>query len=117
MPQNFREHAVQQETMYDYAQSDAIRSMLEQSPTNSRVNMEMARVCAISETYSEHWEGGWKGFTKELSAIFQRHYLQMDGFARVQAIDMAKAHSSTEQALGRSEQEQEGGLFSGMFGH
>jgi hypothetical protein len=110
----FRDEAVRA-TLNDYQEAGDVRQMLDQSETNSRVNQEMARWCLIARMFEGHWRGSWRHFFGSMVPDMQRLNLNMEGYARVQAIDMCAAHTTTEQALANSGKEKKGGLL-GLFG-
>lgn len=104
---------VKRERLYDeYQQGGDVSAMLEQSPTNSRVNEAMARWCMIGSQVSKNWRGKYKNLFGSMFDDIQRHFLNMEGYARVQAIDMCAAHTITEKAL--LEKKEKGGLL-GIF--
>jgi hypothetical protein len=113
----FRDEAVKQTLYQDYEelQANNVSQMLDQSETNSRVNQEMARWCLIARMVEGNWKGSWSHFFGSMVADMQRLNLNMDGYSRVQAIDMCAAHTTTEQALANSGKEKRGGLL-GLLG-
>lgn len=108
----YRDRAVQQ-LLYDHSQGDEIRAMLEQSATNSRVNQQMAWWCVLCEQVCGSWAGNWRNLFGEMATSLQKHLLQLEGYARVQAIDMAMSRTTTEKQL--LQQEKKGGLL-GLLG-
>jgi len=106
---------VKRERLYDeYQQGDDVSAMLEQSPTNSRVNEGMARVCTVLDAVSDNWRGSWHNLFGDFTVALQRHYLNMEGFSRVQAIEMCGAHAMSEKFI--EEKKAKGGLL-GLFNH
>ena len=100
------------ELMYEYEAGGDVECMLEQTDTNSRVNEQMARWCLLVKFISGNWKGGYKGMFDDMVVGLQRHYLNMDGYSRVQAIEMCQAHTITDKNL--SEKREKGGIL-GLF--
>ena len=101
------------ELLYEFQQGGDVGCMLEQSATNSRVNVAMARWCLVAQRVSESWRGKYAKFFDKMIEDLQRHYLSLEGYGRVQAIDMKAAHTITENAL--KEKKEKGGIL-GLFG-
>jgi hypothetical protein len=110
--QTFRDQAVNQ-LMYTHQQGGDVGLMLDQTPTNSRVNPKMAQFCLILHHTSYLWRGNYKTLFGDIEDQIQRHYLNMEGYSRVQAIDMSAAHSVTQEAL--QAKQKRGGIL-GMIG-
>ena len=102
------------ELMYEYEAGGDVESMLQQNDTNSRVNESMARWCLLLKFVSGNWRGNYKVLFDGIIEGVQRHYLNMDGYSRVQAIEMCQAHTVTEKGLNEKSKEKGGivGLFS-----
>ena len=98
--------------LYEHQQGNNIGAMLEQSPTNSDVNEQMARVCTVVDSASFWWKGNWQNLLGDFTTVLQRHNLNMDGLARRQAIEMCGAHTMSEKFT--EEKKSRGGLL-GLF--
>lgn len=110
--QTFRDRAVQS-LLYEHDNSDAVRAMLEQSPTNSRVNQAMAWWCVICDQVCGNWKGAWKNLFGDMVTSIQKHQLNLEGYSRVQAINMSASRTVTEQGL-QQQQGKKGGIL-GIF--
>lgn len=113
MPETYGEQ-MKQRLMYERQSGDAIRAMLEQNSTNTRVNSDLAKVCAIFDDITSRWRGKWKNLMGDYTTILQRNYMALDGYARVQAIEIAQSSSITGEAL--SEKKKRGGLIGWLSG-
>ena len=112
MPEKFIEE-VKRERLYDeYQQGNDIESMLQQSPTNSRVNQGMSRVVVLLDFLSGNFRGSWNSLFGNITTDLQRHYLNMEGYSRVQAIEMCRAHTMTTKFM--DEKKEKGGIL-GLF--
>ena len=104
---------VKRERLYDeYQGGDNVSAMLDQSPTNSRNNEGMARVGTVLDGIFGSWRGNWHNLLGDFTTVLERKYLNMEGFARVQAIEMCGAHTMSEKFV--EEKKSRGGLL-GLF--
>lgn len=89
--------------LYEYMDDTTMGSMLEQTVTNSRTNEGMAIWIMSVKGITGNWKGNYKDmlFNEELNmeVVLQRHYLNMNGYARQQAIEMVGAKTSAEFAM------------------
>lgn len=115
MPEGSYGETMKQHLMHERQNSDAIRSMLEQSPTNSRVTERMARVCTAVDDVTSHWRGHYQNLFGNFTTTLQRHFMNVQGYARVQAIEIAQAQSVTGEAI-RDENKKRGGLMGWLTG-
>lgn len=113
MPEGTYGESMKQKLMYERTSGDAIRAMLEQNPTNSRVNERMARICTALDDVTSHWRGKYKNLLGDYTTILQRMYLQLGGYARVQAVEIAQAQSVTGEMV---EKKKRGGLIGWLTG-
>lgn len=114
MPEGTFGESMKQQLMYTRQNADAIRSMLEQSPTNSRVSARMARICTAIDDVTSHWRGKYKNFFGDYTTTLQRQFMNVDGYARVQAIEIARSQSVTGEVL--KEENKRGGLMGWLTG-
>jgi hypothetical protein len=114
MPESSYGETMKQHLLHERQNADAIRSMLEQSPTNSRVTARMARVCTAVDDVTSHWRGGYQNLFGNYTTTIQRYYMNVDGYARVQAIEIAQAQSVTGEAL--KEERKRGGVMGWITG-
>ena len=110
--EKFGEQAKRQ-LLYEFQGGDDVGHMLEQGATNSRVNESMTRFCLVAQRVNEVWRGKYKDMFAKMVEDLQRHYLNLEGYSRVQAIDMRAAHTITEKAL--LEKKEKGGII-GLLG-
>ena len=110
----FSERAKNQ-LLYEYQEGSEVGQMLEQSETNSRTNQEMSRFVFFCKGFGNGWKGNWSKVFDNVVIDIQRLYLSLDGYARVQAIDMQSAHTITEQQLQQKAEKKRGGIL-GLFG-
>ena len=115
MPESSYGESMKQHLMHERQNSDAIRSMLEQSPTNSRVTERMARICTAVDDITSHWRGNYKNLFGNFTTTLQRYFMNVSGYARVQAIEIAQAQSVTGEAL-QAEKKKRGGLAGWLLG-
>jgi len=99
--------------LYERQGGGGVEVMLARSSTNTRVNQEMARLSLILTAICTNWRGNWYGLFADLVADMQCLNLGMDGYARVQAIQMAGAQTTTAGEVVSAEKK---GGFLGLFG-
>lgn len=81
----------QKQQMYDeYQESNDIGAMLDQSETNTRFNNPLALFDLFSVASEFAWRGNYRTVLSRYSQRLQRIYLNYEGFARNQAIQMAR---------------------------
>lgn len=113
MPDKFRDRAVEKRLMEYRRGGSGAELMLEQSDTNTRINEEMVKILLLEEWTKRTWKGRYQYILEEIGEVVQRLYLNLEGYARVQAIDMLKASSVTSDVL-RDEKKHKGLI--GMLG-
>lgn len=112
--EKFRDLAVD-EVMHEYQQGSDVGQMLDESETNTRYNQELARVQSYMEWNESCWRNRWSMFWEPWLAPLRRKNLNIDGYARVQAIEMCSAKTMTDQALFKKQAEKKG-LLGGLLG-
>jgi len=110
--ETFRDRAVKKE-LYEYQEGDSVGQMLEWSDTNSNVNQEMSRVILLLSQAQSKWKGGYAHIFDKTIELVQKLNLQMGGLARIQAIEMAGAHTVGEQML-EKKKEKKGGILGAL---
>ena len=111
--EKFRDLAVD-EVMHEYQQGDNVGQMLDESDTNTRYNEALARVQSLMEWQQSCWHGKWSQFWSVWLVSLRRKFLNIDGYARVQAIEMCQARTMTDQALFKQQSEKKG-LLGGLL--
>lgn len=95
----FRDDMVERR-LYEYRKGGSGADlMLEQSETNTRVNSAMVKLLILEEYTKRVWRGEYRFILEDIGELVQRLYLGLDGYARVQAIEMLKAQSVTGEVL------------------
>lgn len=94
--------------------TDNVRLMLSRTQANSRVNEEMARWEMAVLQITACWTGAWKHTFAPLAEMLEDNFMNLNGYSRVQAIEMAGQQSIGEKEV-LAEKERGGilGLFSG----
>lgn len=105
--------SMKQKLMYERQSGDAVRAMLEQNDTNSRVNERMARICTALDDVTSHWRGNYKNLFGNYTMILQRMYLNLGGYAREQAVRIAQMQSVTGPMV---EEKKRGGIMGWFTG-
>ena len=76
--------------------NDDVRLMLQIGEANSRANTEMGRWQLSGFGLTDCWKGKWQGMFSEHGDRLERFYLILNGYSRVQAIEM-KGQGSVAQ--------------------
>lgn len=92
-----------QKLMYDYYDNDAVSGMLEWSETNSRLNEDMSKWVMSTVAVVERMEGKYVNLLYGWDMRLQKLYLNMDGYARQQAIEMRGAETRAEEERQKEE--------------
>lgn len=101
------------EVLYSYeGGSDDVRMMLSMGEANSRSNMEMGRFSVSTCGLTNCWRGNWKGMFGELPLSLESKYMILNGYSRVQAIEMRGQSTIAGKEL--LEKKERGGIL-GMF--
>lgn len=99
--EKFRD-VVTNQLLYEYQASDGSGKMLDQSETNSRINRDEGLWFMLLRSMTRNWKGNYENmFFKEpynLEVVMQRHELQVEAFARKQAIEYKYSTSKAEEA-------------------
>lgn len=102
-----------QEVLYDYeGGNDDVRLMLSQGEANSRVNEEMGRWGMAVGNLSRCWRGSWFDLFGGWGEELERRYICLNGYSRVQAIEMRGQSAIAEREV--LEKKQRGGVL-GLF--
>lgn len=81
----------QKEQMYDeYQESNDIGAMLDHSETNTRFNNPLALFKLFGVASEFAWRGNYRTLLSRYCDQLERIYLNYEGFARNQAIQMAR---------------------------
>ena len=97
------------EVLYSYeGGSDDVRMMLSRGEANSRSNMEMGRFAMAVGGITSNWKGKWKDMFAELENILESKYMILNGYSRVQAIEMRGQSSIAGREV--LEKKERGGL-------
>lgn len=105
-----------QALLYEFQQPDTLGAMLDQSPTNTRTNIQMSRVCLCIGMTRITWRGNWATLFGDLDQALQRHLLSLDGYARLQAIEMHKSTPSGIPGFGPPDEKKKKGGLLGLIG-
>lgn len=81
--------------LYEGESGGDIGLMLEQTATNSRVNEKMARWIISVTMVVSGWRGNYQNLFGDFGTDIQRLYLNMEGYSRKQAIELAGASRPT----------------------
>ena len=94
--------------------NDDVRLMLERSDVNSRANCDMGRWTNAVVGVCDSWKGNWKGLLNYMGDQLEQKYLILNGYSRVQAIEMrGKSAVAEREVLEKKERGGLLGLFSG----
>lgn len=109
----YRDRAIQEELYEFWHGGSGVEVMLEQSETNSRTNERMSALLSIMAYTETCWRGKYKDLYRGMVDIIQRHYLNLDAFARGQAIEMVKASAMNQPEFEEQKKSKRGilGLF------
>lgn len=103
--------AIKEETMNEYQQGDLSGQMLEHSETNTRYSGAMVPVCTLLYWTTVAWKGKYGKLFEGLSRVLQLEYLNLEGYSRLQAIDISKARVAAPVGPGLGgEESKKGGL-------
>lgn len=105
-----------QAVLYEFQQGDSVGSMLDQSPTNSRTNVGMSRICLCVSMSRLCWRGKWATLFGDFDTALQRHLLSLEGYARLQAIEMHKNDASGIPGFGTPDEKKKRGGLLGLLG-
>lgn len=99
--------------MYEHQQLDDIGQMLSHSETNTRLNQELVQLSTILYYQRLAFKRNWSKLLNELDLILQQYYLNLEGYSRIQAIDMARAQQGVIPPQQQPETKKKGllGLF------
>lgn len=112
MTEKFVDRA-KQELFYEYeGGNDNVRLMVSQSAANSRVNEQMARWEMSVLAITSSWHGKWQNMFEPIMQQLETHFLNLNGYSRVQAIEMAGQASVGQREV--IEPKERGGLL-GLF--
>lgn len=99
--------------LYEYDHShDDVALMLTRTPTNTRVNQDMGRFILSVREVSDCWKGSWRSCFSQLADGLETMYLGLNGYARVQAIEMRGKSAIAEREV--LEPKERGGIL-GIF--
>lgn len=105
-----------QALLYEFQQPDTLGAMLEQSPTNTLTNIKMSQVCLCLTMAQRAWRGKYKTLFGDLDQDLQRHLLSLEGYARLQAIEIHKAAPSGIPGFGPPDDKNKKGGLLGLIG-
>jgi len=102
--------------LYQSQRGSGVEVMLKRTKTNSRVNTSMARWIMALEGISHNWTGPYKDLFSDVFETIQEQYMNVEAYARKQAIELAGAIAKANAIPGPAEMpaKRAGGLL-GLF--
>jgi len=114
MPEKWRDLAVEA-TLWESQRGGDIELMLKRSRTNSRINEKMGRWIMAVNGITKNWHGKYKDLLGDISGELQDHYLNMEAFARNQAIELAAAVAKANAPVAAAPEEKKRGGILGLL--
>jgi len=97
--------------------SGDIELMLKRSRTNSRVNEQMARWIMAVSSITKHWRGKYKDLFGDIYGEIQDQYLNIEAYARKQAIELVSAQARASMPAEMAPEVQKRGGILGIVRH